>query len=165
MERIREKVKVTIPAGVENGMQLNVRGEGHSAGKDGLNGDLLVVIEELPHNTLKREGENLFYTRVISLPDAVLGCEIEVPTLDGPHRLKIDAGTQSGTVTVLRGKGMPMVNSYGKGNLYVKILVWIPRKLDREQKKFFEDLRNNGAMKPDPNRDDRALFEKESKYF
>ena len=165
LERIREKVKVTIPAGVENGMQLSVRGEGHSAGKDGINGDLLVVIEELPHNALKREGQNLFYTRVISLPDAVTGCEIEVPALDGPQKLKIEAGTQSGTVIVLRGKGMPVVNSYGKGNLDVKIHVWIPRKLDREQKKFFENLKESGAMKPDPNRDDRALFEKESQYF
>lgn len=165
LERIKESVKVTIPAGVENGMQVSVRGGGHSAGKNGINGDLLVVIEELPHDQLKRDGENLFYTRVISLPDAVLGCEINIPTLDGPYKMKVEPGTQSGTILVLKGKGMPLVNSYGKGNLYVKILVWIPRKLDRSQKELFEKLRDNGGLKPDPNRDDRNLFEKESQHF
>ena len=146
-------------------MQLTVRGEGHSAGKNGVNGDLLVVIEAVPHKQLKRDGSNLFYTRVISMPDAVLGCEIDIPTLDGPYKMKIPAGTQSGTVTVLRGRGMPVVNSYGRGNLYVKILVWVPRSLNREQKQMFEKLRESGAFSPDPNRDDRELFEKESKYF
>ena len=167
LERIREKIKVTIPAGVENGMQLNVRGEGHSAGKDGLNGDLLVVIEELPHNTLKREGENLFYTRVISLPDAVLGCEIEVPTLDGPHRLKIDAGTQSGTVVKLRGKGLPSVQGYGHGtgDLYVKFQVWVPHKLSKTEKEALESMRSSSSFQPDLTREDKATFDKVKNIF
>ena len=165
LERKKETVRVRIPAGVENGMQLSLRGEGHSAPRGGVNGDLLVVIEEQPHADLKREGENLFYTKVISVTDAMLGCEIQVPCLDGPQKLKIDAGTQSGTVQRLRGKGLPAVNGYGTGDLYVKILVWIPRKLRGDAKDAVEKLAATDAVKPDPSREDKALFEKESSYF
>ncbi len=164
--RRKETVKVHVPAGVEDGMQLTLRGEGHSAPNGGVNGDLFVVVEELPHSQLKREGNNLFYTRVISVADAILGCEIQVPALDGPQRLKLDPGTQSGTVERLRGKGLPGVNGYGlssRGDLYVKILVWIPRKLGRSEREAIEKMRD--SVRPDPNREDRALFEKESKYF
>ena len=163
--RQKETVKVRIPAGVEDGMQLTLRGEGHAAAQGGVNGDLLVIVEEQPHAQLKREGQNLFYTRVISVADAMLGCEIQVPALDGPQRLKLEPGTQSGTVERLRGKGLPSVNGYGsgRGDLYVKILVWIPRKLSRSEREAIEKLRD--AFRPDPNRDDRTLFEKESQYF
>ncbi|MCR5071522.1 MAG: molecular chaperone DnaJ [Bacteroidales bacterium] len=164
--RVKETVKVRIPAGVEDGMQLSLRGEGHAAPQGGVNGDLLVIVEEQPHAQLKRDGANLFYTRVISVADAMLGCEIQVPGIDGPLTLKLDAGTQSGTVQRLRGKGLPSVNSYGlssRGDLYVKILVWIPRKLGRSEREAIERIRD--AVRPDPNRDDRALFEKESQYF
>ena len=165
LERKRETVKVQVPAGVEDGMQLTVRGEGHAAPRGGVNGDLLVIIEEQPHAQLKRQGSDLFYTRVISVPDAILGTEIQIPTLDGPYKMKIDSGTQSGTVLRLRGRGMPSVNSYGKGDLYVKILVWMPRKLSRSEKEALEKIKDSNSFKPDPNRDDRELFEKESKYF
>ena len=165
LERKKETVRVHIPAGVENGMQLSLRGEGHSAPRGGVNGDLLVVIEEQAHPELKRDGANLFYTKVISVTDAMLGCEIQVPCLDGPQKLKIDAGTQSGTVQRLRGKGLPSVNGYGSGDLYVKILVWIPRKLKGEAKEAVEKLAATDAVKPDPSREDKALFEKESSYY
>ena len=164
--RVKETVKVRIPAGVEDGMQLSLRGEGHAAPQGGVNGDLLVIVEEQPHAQLKRDGANLFYTRVISVADAMLGCEIQVPGIDGPLPLKLDAGTQSGTVQRLRGKGLPSVNGYGlssRGDLYVKILVWIPRKLGRAEREAIEKMRD--SVRPDPNRDDRALFEKESQYF
>ena len=165
LERKRETVQVKVPAGVEDGMQLTIRGEGHAAARDGVNGDLLVIIEEQPHPQLKRQGADLFYTRVISVPEAMLGTEIQIPTLDGGQKLKVDAGTQSGTIIRLRGKGMPQMGSYGKGDLYVKILVWIPRKLSRSEKDAVEAMRTSSSFKPDPNRDDRELFEKESKYF
>ena len=165
LERKRETVQVKVPAGVEDGMQLTVRGEGHAAARGGANGDLLVIIEEQPHPQLKRQEADLFYTRVISVTDAMLGTEIQIPTLDGAQKLKLEAGTQSGTVVRLRNKGMPSVNGYGKGDLYVKILVWIPRKLSRSEKEVIEKMRDSGSFKPDPNRDDRELFEKESKYF
>ena len=161
--RVRETIKVKIPAGVENGMQITVPGEGHSAPQNGINGDLLIVVEEQPHATLKRDGNNLFTTKVISVADAILGCEVEIPTLGGTERKKLDPGTQSGTVLSFRGKGMPSVNGYGRGDLYVKILVWIPRRLSRSEREAIENMKQ--SMSPDPNREDRNLFEKESKYF
>ena len=165
LERKKETIRVHIPAGVENGMQITVRGEGHAAPRGGMNGDLLIVVEEQAHSQFKREGENLFYTRVISVTDAILGCELTIPCLDGPYKIKLDPGTQSGTVQRLRGKGLPSVNGYGKGDLYVKILVWIPRKLRGADREAVEKLAASSAVKPDPSRDDKNLFEKESQYF
>ena len=162
--RIKETIKVNIPAGVENGMEILARNEGHSAPMGGTNGDLRIIVEEQPHNQLKRDGVNLFYTRVISITDAILGCEVGIPCLDGTYKMKLDAGTQSGTVKRLNGKGLPSVNGYGgRGDLYVKILVWIPRKLNKSDREIIENLRD--SVKPDPSRDDKVLFEKESKYF
>ena len=153
--RKRETIKVKIPAGVEAGMQLTIQGEGHAAKNNGINGDLLVVIEEQEHQDLKREGNNLYYTKVISLPDAILGAEVEVPCLDGPYKIKVDAGTQSGTVVRLRNKGLPTVNGYGgTGDMYVKFAVWIPKKLDREDKAVIESLRGKESFKPNPSKED-----------
>ncbi|MGN1226757.1 MAG: DnaJ C-terminal domain-containing protein, partial [Candidatus Cryptobacteroides sp.] len=163
--RVKETVKVNIPPGVENGMQLTLKGEGHGAPNGGVNGDLLIVIEELDHPKLKREGKDLFYTKVITVADAVLGCEVNVPCLDGDYKLRLEPGTQSGHVEKLRGKGVGSVNSYGKGDMYVKILVWIPRKLDKQTRKYFETMQAEGSVALDPSREDKALFEKESKYY
>ncbi len=163
--RKKETVSIKIPAGVEAGMQITIRGEGHSAPHNGVNGDLLVVIEEIEDANLKRDGNNLFFTKIISVTDAILGCEISVPCLDGDQKLKLEAGTQSGYVTRLRGKGLPALNGYGKGDLYVKILVWIPRKLSRDEKKAIEEMRSSGSFTPDPSRDDKAIFEKEKNIF
>lgn len=163
--RKKETVSIKIPAGIEAGMQITIRGEGHSAPHNGVNGDLLVVIEELEDANLKREGNNLFFTKIISVTDAILGCEITVPCLDGEQKLKLEPGTQSGYVTRLRGKGLPALNGYGKGDLYVKILVWIPHKLSRDEKKAIEEMRSSSSFTPDPSRDDKAIFEKEKNIF
>ena len=165
--RKQQTVKVKIPAGVENGMQLTVRGEGHAAPRGGINGDLLVVIEEIENPDIKREGNNLFYSKIISVTDAMLGTEISVPCLDGGYKVKIEPGTQSGTVLRLKGKGLPSVNGYGsgRGDMYVKILVWIPRKLSKSEKDMFQSIRENPSFTPDLNRDDRNLFEKEKNIF
>jgi molecular chaperone DnaJ len=164
--RKRETIKVKIPAGVEAGMQLTLQGEGHAAKNNGINGDLLVVIEEQEHPDFKREGNNLYYTKIVSLPEAILGAEVEIPCLDGPRRIKIDAGTQSGTVTRINGKGLPTVNGYGgTGDLYVKIAVWIPKKLDKEDKAVIESLRDKEAFKPNPTKEDRSFFEKLKDWF
>lgn len=164
--RKRETIKVKIPAGVEAGMQLTIQGEGHAAKNNGINGDLLVVIEEQEHPELKREGNNLYYTKIISMPDAILGAEVEVPCLDGPYKIKVDAGTQSGTVVRLRNKGLPTVNGYGgTGDLYVKFAVWIPKKLDREEKAVIESLRNKEAFKPNPSKEDKSFFDKIKDLF
>ena len=164
--RKRETIKVKIPAGVEAGMQLTIQGEGHAAKNNGINGDLLVVIEEQEHQDLKREGNNLYYTKVISLPDAILGAEVEVPCLDGPYKIKVDAGTQSGTVVRLRNKGLPTVNGYGgTGDMYVKFAVWIPKKLDREDKAVIESLRGKETFKPNPSKEDKSFFDKIKDLF
>ena len=164
--RKRETIKVKIPAGVEAGMQLTIQGEGNAAKNNGINGDLLVVIEEQEHADLKRDGNNLYYTKIISLPDAILGGETEIPCLDGPYKLKIDAGTQSGTVVRLRGKGLPTVNGYGgTGDLYVKIAVWIPRKLNKDEKALIESLRDNESFKPNPTKEDKSFFDRIKDLF
>lgn len=165
--RKKATVRVTIPAGVENGMQLTMRGEGHAARNNGINGDLLILIEEIPHSQLKRSGNNLFYSHVIPVTDAMLGTEISVPCLDGAYRLKVDAGTQSGHIERLRGKGLPSVKGYGSGtgDLYVKILVWIPRKLSRSERNEIEKMRDSSSFKPDLSREDKAMFEKMKENF
>ena len=159
--RKRETVKVKIPAGVEAGMQLTVQGGGHAAKNNGINGDLLVVIEEQEHPNLKREGNNLYYTKVVSLPDAILGAEVEVPCLDGAYKIKVEPGTQSGTVVRLRNKGLPTVNGYGgTGDMYVKIAVWIPKKLDKDDKAVIESLRGKESFTPNPSKEDKNFFDK-----
>lgn len=165
--RKRETVKVKIPAGVENGMQLTLRGEGHSAPHNGVNGDLLVIIEEISHSVLKRDGKNLFYSTVVPVTDAMLGGEITVPCLDGSYKVKLDPGTQSGTVIKLRNKGLPAVSGYGSGtgDLYVKILVWIPRRLGKGEKEMLEGLRGSSSFTPNLSREDQNLFDKEKNIF
>lgn len=159
--RKRETIKVRIPAGVEAGMQLTLQGQGHAAKNNGVNGDLLVVIEEQEHPNLKREGNNLYYTKIISVPEAILGAETEIPCLDGNYRIKVEPGTQSGTVVRLRGRGLPSVNGYGgTGDLYVKFAVWIPKKLGKEDKAVIESLRGKESFRPDPSKDDKGFFEK-----
>ena len=164
--RKRETIKVNIPAGVEAGMQLTVHGEGHAAKNNGINGDLLVVIEEQEHTEFKREGNNLYYTKIISVIDAMLGTEVDIPCLDGNYRIKIDAGTQSGTVVRLRNKGLPSVNGYGgTGDMYVKIAVWIPKKLEKEDKAIIESLKNKQSFKPNPSKEDKSFFDKLKDLF
>lgn len=164
--RKRETIKVKIPAGVEAGMQLTIQGEGHAAKNNGINGDLLVVIEEQAHPEFKRDGNNLYHTKVISMPDAILGAEVEIPCLDGTYKIKVEPGTQSGEVVRLRGKGLPTVNGYGgTGDLYVKLAVWIPRKLDKEDKATIEALRNKEAFKPNPSKEDKSFFDRIKDLF
>ena len=164
--RKRETIKVKIPAGVEAGMQLTLQGEGHAAKNNGINGDLLVVIEEHEHANLKREGNNLYYTKVISVVDAMLGAEVSIPCLDGDYKIKVDAGTQSGEVVRLRGRGLPSVNGYGgTGDLYVKIAVWIPKRLSKEEKEIIESLRNKESFKPNPSKEDKSFFDKIKDLF
>lgn len=159
LERKRETVKVKIPAGVENGMQLTVRGAGHAAKNNGVNGDLLVLIEEVQHPELKRDGNNLLYTKIISVTDAILGAEVEIPCLDGKYNVKIEPGTQSGTVVRLKGKGLPSLNS-GTGDLYVKYIVWIPKKLSRDEKETLEKIRSSESFRPNPSREDKNFFDR-----
>jgi len=161
------KIKVKIPAGVEDGMQLTIRGEGHKAKNGGVPGDLFILIQEEPHSRFLREGNNLFFTQTISVTDAILGTEVTIPCLDGSYKIKVEPGTQSGTVVRLRGRGLPSVSGYGHGtgDLYVKFLVWIPKKLSKSEKEALESMRSSDSFTPNPTREDKAVFDKMKENF
>ena len=160
-----ETVSIKIPAGVVEGMQLKVSGKGNDAPGNGVPGDLLVLIEETDHNSLKREGDNLHYDLYISIPEAILGSSKEIDTVTGKVRIKIDEGTQSGKILRLRGKGIPSINGYGKGDLLVHINVWTPKELNKEQKDFFEKMLDNEHFEPKPQFEDKSFFEKVKDMF
>ena len=140
-------------------------GKGNAARRGGVNGDLIVVIDEEPHNELIREGNDLIYNLFISIPDAILGANVEVPTLEGKVRIKIDPGTQGGKILRLRGKGLPDVNGYGKGDLLVNVNVWVPKNLSREEQKMMEQYRNSQTFVPKPDADDKGFFDRVKNYF
>lgn len=160
-----ETVSIKIPAGVVDGMQLKVSGKGNEAPGNGISGDLLVAIEELPHETLQREGENLHYDLYISYPDAVLGTSKEIDTVTGKVRIKIESGIQSGKILRLKGKGIPNINGYGKGDLLVHINVWTPKTLSKKQKDFFESMKDDEHFEPKPESSDKSFFEKVKDMF
>ncbi|NNK40401.1 MAG: molecular chaperone DnaJ [Winogradskyella sp.] len=160
-----ETVSVKIPAGVVDGMQLKVTGKGNEAPGNGISGDLLVAIQEKEHPTLKREGDNLHYDLYISLPDAVLGTSKEIDTVTGKVRIKIEEGVQSGKILRLRGKGIPNINGYGKGDLLVHVNVWTPKTLNKKQKDFFEAMRDDEHFEPKPESSDKSFFEKVKDMF
>lgn len=160
-----ETVSIKIPAGVVDGMQLKVSGKGNDAPGDGVPGDLLVAIEEKPHETLQREGDNLHYDLYISISDAVLGTSKEIETVTGKVRIKIDAGTQSGKILRLRNKGIPSINGYGTGDLLVHVNVWTPKSLSKEQRDFFEKMSNDDHFEPKPEKEDKSFFEKVKDMF
>jgi molecular chaperone DnaJ len=160
-----EVISLNIPAGVSEGIQLSVSGKGNAAARGGVPGDLIVVIEEAPHDDLMRDGTNLLYDLYISFPDAALGTSVEIPTLEGKARIKIEAGTQGGKILRLKGKGIPSLNQYGRGDLLVNINVWTPRSLDRQEKELMEKLMHSANFKPNPNSKDRSFFERMREYF
>ena len=166
MQTIEETVSIKIPAGVVEGMQLKVSSKGNEApGNNGVPGDLLVVIEELDHDTLKREGDNLHYDLYVSIPEAVLGTSKEIDAVTGKVRIKIDEGAQSGKILRLRGKGIPSINGYGRGDLLVHVNVWTPKDLNREQKEFFEKMMDDEHFAPKPQKEDKSFFEKVKDMF
>ena len=160
-----ETVSIKIPAGVVDGMQLKVSGKGNDAPGDGIPGDLLVAIEEKPHDTLQREGDNLHYDLYISFSEAALGTSKEIETVTGKVRIKIDSGAQSGKILRLRNKGIPSINGYGTGDLLVHVNVWTPKSLSKEQREFFERMSNDEHFEPKPEKEDKSFFEKVKDMF
>lgn len=162
-----EVITLNIPAGVAEGMQLSVSGKGNAARRGGINGDLIVLIEEEEHAELIRDEQDLIYNLFLNIPDLVLGTTAEIPTVDGKVKVKIDAGTQPEKILRLRGKGLPDVNGYGKGDILVKIHAWIPTRLNSEEKKLFEKLAQSpnfqGSPQNGPNKKD--FFEKMKGMF
>ncbi|HOO98438.1 MAG TPA: molecular chaperone DnaJ [Bacteroidales bacterium] len=160
-----EIIKINIPAGVGKGMQMTVSGQGNAARRGGVNGDLLVVIDEEEHQSLIRDGNNLIYNLYISIPDAVMGTHAEVPTVDNNVKIKIDPGTQPGKILRLRGKGLPEVNAYGRGDLLVHVNVWIPKNISREEARMMEKLKETESFTPKPDKNDRSFFDRMRGYF
>ncbi|MBT8299114.1 MAG: molecular chaperone DnaJ [Maribacter sp.] len=160
-----ETVSIKIPAGVEDGMQLKVPGKGNDAPGNGIPGDLLVAIETLDHETLKREGDNLHYDLYISFSEAVLGTSKEIDAVGGKVRIKLESGIQSGKILRLRGKGISSINGYGSGDLLVHVNVWTPKELNKEQKEFFQRMNGNENFEPKPEISDKSFFEKVKDMF
>ncbi len=158
--RDEEVISINIPAGVGEGMQMTVTGKGNAARRGGINGDLLVVITEEEHPELIRDGNNLIYNLFLSFPEITLGTTAEIPTVDSRVKVKIDPGTQPEKILRLRGKGLPDVNGYGKGDLLVRIHVWIPKKLNSEERKILEKLLTSPGFKAVPSSSEKSFFEK-----
>lgn len=160
-----EVVEINIPAGVGEGMQLSVSGKGNAAKHGGISGDLLVVIEEEPHPELKREGNDLIYNLSLNVADAILGASVEVPTVEGKARIKVEPGTVAGRVLRLRGKGIPDVNGYGTGDLLVVVDIHIPAHVSPAEKEALEKFRNSDNFKPSATTKTKNIFERMRNYF
>lgn len=163
--RGEETITINIPAGVSEGMQLSMAGKGNAAPNNGIPGDLIILIEELPHETLKREGNNIVYDLYVSIVDAALGASVEVPTIDGKAKIKIEPGTQSGKLLRLKNKGLPEINSYRRGDQIVHVSIWTPKALNAEERALLEKLRESPNFKPQPGRNEKSFFEKMKEYF
>lgn len=164
---VREEkvVEIKVPAGVEEGMQLNISGMGNEAPAGGIPGDLLVVIEEENHPELKRDGIHLHHEAYLNVVDAALGGSIEVPLITGKAKVKIEPGTQSGRTMRLKGKGLPDVHGRGHGDLLVHLAVWTPSELSKEERAALEALRSSPGFQPNPTSKDRGFFEKVKDMF
>jgi len=165
LKRQEEVIEIDIPAGVEDGMQLSVSGKGNAGPFDGVPGDLIIVIEEVPHELLRRDGQHLHYEAYVNFVDAVLGSSIEIPTISGKAKIKVEPGTQSGKILRLKGKGLPSVQAYGNGDLFVHINVWTPKKVNEEEREILEKLRENDNFQPKPDHHDKGFFQRMKDMF
>ncbi|MEM9325046.1 MAG: molecular chaperone DnaJ [Bacteroidota bacterium] len=164
LKREEEVISIKIPAGVADGMQLSMSGKGNEV-PGGVPGDLLIVIEEADHDTLQRDGNNVIYELYLSFIDAVLGTSIEVPTIGGKVKIKIDPGTQSGKILRLRGKGVADIDGYSKGDQLIHVNVWTPKQLTKEERTVLESLRGSENFEPSPSKGDKSFFEKMKEFF
>jgi len=161
-----ETIDISIPAGVEDGMQLKVSGKGNEAPFGGINGDIIVVISVEEHPELTRDSSNnLHYDKYISFSEAVLGTSVEIPTVNGKVKITLDSGTQSGKTLRIKGKGIPSIDNYGTGDLLVHINVWTPETLSKEEKKFFEKHKDSDNFTPNPSKKDKSFFDKVKDLF
>jgi molecular chaperone DnaJ len=161
--QVHRKLKVTIPAGVDETTRIRLANEGQPGGNGGPAGDLYVFLKVREHAFFERREQDLHCTIPVNIAQAALGAEIEVPTLDQPYKVKIPEGTQSGGVIRIRHRGVPVVNGSGRGDLYVHIEVRTPSRLTREQRKLFEQLRDTLPVDNAPS--EKGLFEKVKNYF
>ena len=162
-----EVVEIKIPAGVAEGMVVNVPSKGNAGRRNGINGDTQVFIEEEPHDLFVRDGSDLIYNLLLDFPTAALGGDVEIPTVEGTKlRVKMESGTQPGKTLRLRGKGLPVVQGYGsgRGDLVVNISVYVPKTLSREEKEAIERFKNSDNFKGDKQTMD-TIFKKFKNYF
>ena len=160
-----ETVNIDIPAGVQEGMQLSINGRGNAGERGGSPGDLIVLIEEEAHPQLQRDGLNVAFDLHISFPDAVFGTQVEVPTIDGRAKIKIPAGTQSGKIFRLKGKGFPHVNSYEKGDQLIHVNIWTPQHITSEEKHMLEKMQASANFEPKPEKSEKSFFDKVREMF
>jgi molecular chaperone DnaJ len=163
-----ELVEVNIPAGVAEGMIVTVPGKGNAGRHNGIAGDVQVIIAEEPNKELIRDGNDLVYNLLLPFPTAALGGAVEVPTVDGKVRIKIDPGTQPGKVMRLRGKGLPILDSYGRthgnGDELVQISIYVPEALNKDEKSMMEKLQNSSNFVPNQSLKE-SIFKKFRKFF
>lgn len=161
----QETISIEIPAGVNEDIQLSMTGKGNTGLRGGPPGDLIIGIEELPHEHLKREGKDIIYSLYVSFADATLGTNLEIPTITGKAKIKLPAGTQSGKIFRLKNKGLPSVSSYGKGDQLVEVNIWTPTELTSEERRLLEKLRSMSSFMPSKAKNERTFFEKMRDYF
>ncbi|MEY2811601.1 MAG: molecular chaperone DnaJ [Bacteroidota bacterium] len=160
-----ETINIDIPAGVQDGMQLSLSGKGNAGERGGSPGDLIVLVEEEQHPELQRDNLNVIYDMHISFTDAVFGANPEVPTIDGRAKIKIPAGTQSGKIFRLKGKGFPAINSYEKGDQLIHVNVWTPQTLTAEEKEMMEKLKDAKNFQPQPEKNEKSFYSKVKEMF
>lgn len=160
-----ETISIDIPAGVQEGMQLSMSGKGNAGERGGAPGDLIIQIEEESHDELHRDGLNVAYDLYVTFPDAVFGTQVEVPTIDGRAKIKIPAGTQSGKIFRLKGKGFPEVQGYHRGDQLINVNVWTPQNLSAEEKEALEKFNTSGNFKPNPVKGEKSFFDRVKEAF
>ncbi|MHA8086229.1 molecular chaperone DnaJ [Aquirufa sp. Wall-65K1] len=160
-----EIIPIKIPAGVSNDMQLSMNGKGNVPPRGGVAGDLLIVIEEEAHEVLHRDGNNIIYDLYVSFADAALGTSVEVPTIGGKAKINLEAGTQSGKILRLKGKGIKELNGYHVGDQLVHVNIWTPKQLTKEETEILEKLRSSENFVPQPGKSDKGFFHKVRDMF
>jgi molecular chaperone DnaJ len=160
-----ETIEMDIPAGVHEGIQLSMSGKGNAGAKGGGAGDLLITIEEAPHEEFTRDGNNIMYELFLNIADATLGTKAEVPTLDGRARVTIPPGTQSGKIFRLKDKGLPQLQGYQRGDQLIHVNVWTPKKFNDEERRILEKLRDMPNFQPNPGKEDKSFFERVKDIF
>ena len=160
-----EIITINIPAGVSDGMQLSMSGKGNAGPRGGVPGDLIILVEEVPNENFERQDNNLFHNAYVTFSEAAMGATIEIPTLHGKARVKIESGTPSGKILRLKGKGLPDVNGYARGDLLVAINVWVPKSLTKEEKAILEQLKTMPNFQPNPTKQEKGFFNKMKDIF
>jgi molecular chaperone DnaJ len=160
-----ETIEIEIPAGVQDGMQLSMRGKGNAGLHGGPNGDLLITIEEKTHEMFSRDENNIIYDLFLNFADVALGTQVEIPTLSGNVKIKIPAGTQAGKIFRLKGKGLPSLQHYDRGDQLINVNIWTPKTLSSEETAMLEKIRNLPNFQPKPNSGEKGFFERMKEYF